>query len=135
MVINTKVEEKTLKTQISTASAPKAIGPYSQAIEAGPYIFVSGQLPIDPGTGLMKEDIGEQTRQSIKNICAILSECGLTLANVVKTTVFMTDLSKFSDMNNVYAEYFSAPHPARSAVEVVRLPKNACVEIECIAVK
>lgn len=121
---------------INTEKAPKAIGPYSQAIEAGGMIFASGQLPIDPATGEFAEGgIKEQTRQSLTNAQHILEEAGTDLAHVVKTTVFLSDMDNFAAMNEVYAEFFSMPFPARSAVAVKTLPKNALVEVECIAVK
>ena len=125
-----------MKNPISTTKAPTAIGPYSQAIEAGGMVFVSGQLPINPATGEFAEGgVKELTRQSLTNMQNILAEVGLTLDNVVKTTVFLADMSDFADMNEVYAEFFSAPYPARSAVAVKTLPKGALVEIECIAAK
>ena len=125
-----------MKNPISTTKAPAAIGPYSQAIEAGGMIFVSGQLPINPETGEFAEGgVKELTRQSLTNMQHILAEVGLTLDNVVKTTVFLADMSDFAAMNEVYAEFFSAPYPARSAVAVKTLPKGALVEIECIAAK
>lgn len=125
-----------MKTAISTTQAPAAIGPYSQAIEANGTIYVSGQLPINPATGEFAEGgIKELTAQSLTNIKNILAEAGLTMANVVKTSVFLADLADFAEMNEVYAQFFSAPFPARSAVAVKTLPKNARVEIECIAVK
>ncbi len=125
-----------MKTAISTAQAPAAIGPYSQAIEANGTIYVSGQLPINPATGEFAEGgIKELTAQSLTNIKNILAEAGLTMANVVKTSVFLADMADFAEMNEVYAQFFSAPFPARSAVAVKTLPKNARVEIECIAVK
>lgn len=119
---------------ISTNMAPAAIGPYSQAIEVGNLVFTSGQLPIDPATGAFPEGgIKEQARQSLLNIQAILKEVGLTMNNVVKTTVFMADMGDFADMNAVYSEFFSEPYPARSAVAVKTLPKGAMVEIEVVA--
>ena len=119
---------------ISTTNAPAAIGPYSQAIKVGELVFVSGQLPIDPATGAFAEGgIKELTRQSLTNMKAILEEAGTSMANVVKTTVFLADMSDFAAMNEVYAEFFAAPFPARSAVAVKTLPKGALVEIECIA--
>lgn len=119
---------------ISTTKAPGAIGPYSQAIKVGNFVFTSGQLPLNPTTGTFPEGgIKEQTRQSLNNIKAILEEAGLTMKNVVKTTVFLADMGDFADMNGVYAEFFSEPFPARSAVAVKTLPKNALVEIEVIA--
>ena len=121
---------------ISTTQAPAAIGPYSQAIQVGNFVYTSGQIPIDPATGSFAEGgIKEQTRQSLLNVKAILAEAGLTMADVVKTTVFMADMSDFADMNAVYAEFFTEPYPARSAVAVKTLPKGAMVEIECVAVK
>jgi len=123
-----------MKKAISTAKAPAAIGPYSQAIQVGNLVYTSGQLPIDPATGKFPEGgIKEQTRQSLKNIQAILLESGLTMASVVKTTVFMADMNDFADMNAVYAEFFAEPYPARSAVAVKTLPKGALVEIEVVA--
>lgn len=125
-----------MKTAISTTQAPAAIGPYSQAIEANGTIYVSGQLPINPATGEFAEDgIKELTAQSLTNIKNILAEAGLTMANVVKTSVFLADMADFAEMNEVYAQFFSAPFPARSAVAVKTLPKGARIEIECIAVK
>lgn len=119
---------------ISTTNAPAAIGPYSQAIKVGELVFVSGQLPIDPATGAFAEGgIKELTRQSLTNMKAILEEAGTSMANVVKTTVFLADMNDFAAMNEVYAEFFAAPFPARSAVAVKTLPKDALVEIECIA--
>lgn len=121
------------KNEISTNNAPGAIGPYSQAVDTGTFVFVSGQLPIDAKTGEMPETVAEQTRNSIANIKAILAEAGLTLDNVVKTTVFLTDMSTFAEMNEVYASEFSKVFPTRSAVAVKELPKQARVEIEVIA--
>lgn len=121
---------------VHTNSAPAAIGPYSQAIRAGTTLYVSGQIPIDPATGSFAgEDIVSQTRQCLTNIRAILAEAGYTMASVVKTTVLMTDLAEFTTMNQVYAEFFQPPYPARAAFQVAALPRNAKVEIECIAVK
>lgn len=125
-----------MKQQINTAAAPAAIGPYSQAIEAGGMVFVSGQLPIDPSTSAFAEGgIKELTRQSLSNMKAILAEAGLTMDNVVKTTVFLADMADFAEMNEVYASFFQGVCPARSAVAVKTLPKEARVEIECIAVR
>ena len=119
---------------ITTTNAPAAIGPYSQAIKVSGLVFVSGQLPIDPATGAFAEGgIKELTRQSLTNMKAILEEAGTSMANVVKTTVFLADMNDFAAMNEVYAEFFAAPFPARSAVAVKTLPKGALVEIECIA--
>ena len=119
---------------ISTKKAPAAIGPYSQAIRVGNLVYTSGQIPIDPATGAFVEGgIKEQTRQSLTNVRAILAEAGLAMSDVVKTTVFMADINDFAEMNAVYAEFFSEPYPARSAVAVKTLPKGALVEIEVVA--
>ena len=119
---------------IVTNNAPAAIGPYSQAIEANGFVYVSGQLPINPSTGgFVDGGIKEQTRQSLLNAKAILNEAGLDLCNVVKTTVLLSDIADFQAMNEVYAEMFSSPFPARSAFAVRALPKNSLVEIEVIA--
>ena len=122
---------------ISTEKAPAAIGPYSQAIDSGMgLVFVSGQLPIDPSTGAFPEGgVKEQTRQSLTNARAILEAAGLELRTVVKTSVFLADMADFAAMNEVYAQFFEAPFPARSAVAVKTLPKGALVEVECIASK
>lgn len=121
---------------INTNKAPKAIGPYSQAIEANGLVITSGQLPIDLATGeFAPGGIKEQTRQSLTNAKAILEEAGISMANVMKTTVFLSDMNNFAAMNEVYAEFFSEPFPARSAIAVKTLPKNALVEVECIAAK
>lgn len=121
---------------IVTSNAPAAIGPYSQAIEANGFVYVSGQLPIDPSTGgFVAGGIKEQTRQSLLNAKAILNEAGLDLCNVVKTTVLLSEIADFQAMNEVYAEMFSSPFPARSAFAVKDLPKNALVEIEVIAAR
>ena len=123
-----------MKQVISTHQAPAAIGPYSQAIRVGNLLYTSGQIPINPATGSFVEGgIKEQTRQSLTNIKAILEEAGLTMAHVVKTTVFMADMNDFADMNAVYAEFFAEPYPTRSAVAVKTLPKGALVEIEVVA--
>lgn len=124
-----------MKKVIATTAAPGAIGPYSQAIDAGPFVYASGQIPIDRATGLIPEGIKAQTAQSLANVRAILEEAGLSLANVVKTTVFLADMGDFVPMNEVYGETFTAPYPARSAVAVKELPKKVLVEIEVIAVK
>lgn len=119
---------------ISTSKAPAAIGPYSQAIRTGNLIFVSGQLPIDPATGNFAEGgIKELTRQSLTNLKNILEAEGTDMAHVVKTTVFLADMGDFADMNEVYAQFFQAPYPARSAVAIKTLPKNARVEVEAVA--
>ena len=123
-----------MKKVISTSKAPAAIGPYCQAIQVGNFVYTSGQIPIDPSTGQFAEGgIKEQTRQSLLNVKAILEESGLKMSDVVKTTVFMADMNDFADMNKVYAEFFSEPYPARSAVAVRTLPKGALVEIEVVA--
>lgn len=123
-----------MKQVISTPKAPAAIGPYSQAIRVGNLIYTSGQIPINPATGQFVEGgIKEQTRQSLTNVKAILEEAGTSMANVVKTTVFMADMNDFADMNAVYSEFFTEPFPARSAVAVKTLPKGALVEIEVVA--
>ena len=125
-----------MKTVISTQNAPAAIGPYSQGIQAGSLIITSGQLPIDPATGAFPEGgVKEQTRQSILNAQAILRSAGLELSNVVKTTVLLSDIADFAAMNEVYAEFFGEPYPARSAFAVRALPKGALVEIEMIAAR
>ena len=125
-----------MKKIISTKNAPAAIGPYSQAVEAGGFIFISGQLPIDPATGNMAPvEIKAQTEAAIKNLEGILASKDLTLENIVKTTVFMADLSQFAQMNEVYGKFFSKNFPARATIEVKALPKAALVEIEAIAAK
>ncbi len=124
-----------MKNPISTNEAPGAIGPYSQAIDTGSLLFASGQIPINPATGEIPEGIKAQTAQSLANVKAILKAAGLTTANVVKTTVFLADMGDFAAMNEVYAETFEAPYPARSAVAVKTLPKNVLVEIEVIATR
>ena len=124
-----------MRKVICSEKAPGAIGPYSQAIEANGMVFVSGQLPIDAATGEMAEGIEGQARQSLENIRHILEEAGLTMADIVKTTVFLQDMSLFAGMNGVYATYFDGSFPARSAIAVKALPKDALVEIECIAVR
>ena len=121
---------------IHTSNAPAAIGPYSQAVAAGHTLYISGQLPIDPATGeFAGADIASQTRQSLTNMKAILEANGMTMADVVKTTVLLADIAEFAAMNAVYAEFFSEPYPARAAYQVAALPKAAKVEIEAIAVK
>ena len=121
---------------IHTDNAPKALGPYSQAIMAGNMVFASGQVPIDPATDqFVPGGIKEQTRQALTNARNILAEAGTDLAHVVKTTVFLSDMDNFAAMNEVYAQFFQQPYPARSAVAVKTLPKGALVEVECIAVK
>lgn len=122
------------KTELKTSNAPAALGPYSQGVKTDSMVFVSGQIPINPATGVMPEGIEAQTRQSLTNIQSILAADGLTMQNVVKTTVLMQDLADFGRMNEVYAEFFSGVNPARAAFQVARLPKDALIEIEAIAV-
>lgn len=125
-----------MKQIIATNAAPAAIGPYSQGVDGGSIVITSGQLPIDPATGAFAAGgIAGQTRQSLENVRAILVQAGLGLENVIKTTVFLKDMNDFAAMNEVYASFFPADPPARSAVEVARLPKDALVEIEAIAVR
>ncbi|MBR2520871.1 MAG: RidA family protein [Oscillospiraceae bacterium] len=125
-----------MKEPVATAKAPAAIGPYSQGIKAGNLVFCSGQLPVDPTTGAFAGiTIEEQTRQSLLNVSAVLEAAGVSLSDVVKTTVFLKDMNDFTAMNGVYTQFFPSDAPARSAVEVARLPKDALVEIEAIAVK
>ncbi|HZC35183.1 MAG TPA: RidA family protein [Chthoniobacterales bacterium] len=125
-----------MKTVFSSPDAPPALGPYSQAIGAGPFVFCSGQVPILAATGeLISQDLAEQTKQALLNLGAVLQSAGLSYANIVKTTVFLTDLSRFADMNAVYAKFFQDDPPARSTFEVSGLPRGAKVEIEAIAVK
>lgn len=122
-----------MKEEIKSTGAPGAIGPYSQAIKAGGFIYVSGQLPINPATGEMPADIKAQTAQSLENAKAILEQAGSGLDKVVKSMVLLADMSLFGPMNEVYAEYFKAPYPARCAFAVKELPKQALVEIEVVA--
>ena len=123
-----------MKTELKSTKAPGAIGPYSQAVKAGNFIYVSGQLPINAETGEMHQDIKDQTRQSLENVQAILAEAGATLNNVVKSTVYLADMSLFGPMNEVYAEFFNGGvFPARAAFAVKELPKKALVEIEVVA--
>ena len=123
-----------MKEVINTKAAPAAIGPYSQAIKVGNLVYTSGQIPIDSTTGnFVDGGIKEQTRQSLLNVQAILKEVGLSMSNVIKTTVFLADMNDFADMNAIYAEFFSEPYPARSAVAVKTLPKGTLVEIEVVA--
>lgn len=124
-----------MKQVISTEKAPGAIGPYSQAIKTGNMIFCSGQIPIDPATGeFVSQDVTEQTEQVFKNLTAVLEAAGASLDNVVKTTVFLADMGEFAAMNDVYSRYFADNKPARATVQAARLPRDARVEIECIAV-
>lgn len=122
-----------MKKTIHSVAAPATIGPYSQGIQTGHSVYVSGQLPINPSTGEFPKGIKDQTEQSLKNVQAILQEAGLQMSHVVKTTVFLTDMNDFSEVNEVYAEFFKENLPARSAVQVVALPKGARIEIEVIA--
>ena len=130
-----QTKEDIIMKVIATDKAPAAIGPYSQGLEHGNLLFVSGQIPVDPATGEIAGTIEEQTAQSLSNIKNILAENGMTMANVIKTSVFLADLGDFAAMNAVYAENFSEPFPARSCVQVAAIPKGCRVEIECIAVK
>ena len=120
---------------VSTSNAPAAIGPYSQAIDLGNMVFVSGQIPVDPATGKMADTVEEQAAQSLANLKAILAETGLSMANVVKTVIFLADINDFAAVNAVYAKAFAEPFPARSCVQVAAIPKRAKLEIECIAVR
>ena len=124
-----------MKKVIATLNAPGAIGPYNQAIDTGAFVFASGQSPINPADGSIPHGIKAQTQQAISNVVAILNEAGLTLENVVKTTVYLHDMGDFQAMNEVYGESFPAPYPARSAVAVKELPKKVLVEIEVIAAR
>ena len=125
-----------MSNKIHTDKAPAAIGPYSQAVQAGNMLFISGQIPVDPATGAFAgDDISTQARQSLTNVKAILEAAGYCLADVVKTTVLLADIAEFAAMNAVYAEFFTQPYPARAAYQVANLPKGAKVEIEAIAVK
>jgi 2-iminobutanoate/2-iminopropanoate deaminase len=124
-----------MKKIISTNDAPAAVGPYSQAVRAGGLVFCAGQIPLDPKSGqIVAQDIAEQTRRVLDNITAVLKAEGLTFENIVKTTIFLTDLADFQTVNEIYASYFTQQPPARSTVQVAGLPKNARVEIEAIAV-
>ena len=121
------------KEVISSVNAPKAIGPYSSAIKSGNMLFVSGQIPVNPATGEIPQDIAAQAHQSLRNLKALVEEAGFSLSDVVKTTVFLADINDFAAMNEVYGKVFTAPFPTRSAFAVAALPKGALVEIECIA--
>ncbi len=123
-----------MKKPIVTENAPGAIGPYSQGIQVGEFVYTSGQLPLDPITKEMPESIQEQTKVSLENVKAVLEKAGLQLSDVVKTTVYLDDITEFSLMNEVYATFFEAPYPARSAFEVANLPLDAKVEIEVVAI-
>ena len=124
-----------MKKTIATSEAPAAVGPYSQAVAVGNFLFAAGQIPLDPATGaLIEGDVTAQTDRVLQNVSAVLKANGMTFANVVKSTVFLTDLATFGQMNEVYSRYFSAPYPARSTIQVAGLPKGAQVEIEIVAV-
>jgi 2-iminobutanoate/2-iminopropanoate deaminase len=123
-----------MKQAVSSPDAPKAIGPYSQAVRAGQLLFVSGQVPLDPATGqIVADDIETQTRRVFDNLAAVLKAGGRSFADVVRTTVFLADMNDFTAVNNIYGTYFSAPYPARATVQVARLPKDARIEIDVIA--
>ena len=123
-----------MKTPISTADAPKAQGPYSQAVRAGGLLFLAGQIPLDPVTGdIVRGDVGVQARRVLDNIGAVLKAGDLSFTDVVRTTVFLADINDFAAMNQVYGTYFSEPYPARATVEVARLPRGARIEIDAIA--
>lgn len=124
-----------MKVKIESGNAPKAIGPYSQAVLVDDTLYVSGNIPVNPATGDVADGIVNQSKQVFENMKAILNEAGMGFENVVKTTAFLTDLSNFATFNEIYASYFVAPYPARSCVEVSKLPKNVLVEVECIAKK
>lgn len=123
------------KEVISSENAPKAIGPYSSALKVGNMLFVSGQIPVDPATNNMPSDIAAQAEQSLKNLKALVEEAGYTLADAVKTTVFLADINDFARVNEIYASFFTTPYPTRSCVAVKDLPKGARIEIECICIK
>ena len=123
------------KEVITSDNAPKAIGPYSSALKVGNMLFVSGQIPVNPATGEVPEAITAQADQSLKNLKALVEEAGYSLADVVKTTVFLADIADFAAINEVYAQYFATPYPTRSCVAVKDLPKGVGIEIECICVK
>lgn len=124
-----------MKVKIESGNAPKAIGPYSQAVLVDDTLYVSGNIPVNPATGDVADGIVNQSKQVFENMKAVLNEAGMGFENVVKTTAFLTDLSNFTTFNEIYASYFVAPYPARSCVEVGKLPKNVLVEVECIAKK
>lgn len=124
-----------MKVIIESGNAPKAIGPYSQAVLVDDTLYVSGNIPVNPATGDVADGIVNQSKQVFENMKAVLNEAGMGFENVVKTTAFLTDLSNFATFNEIYASYFVAPYPARSCVEVSKLPKNVLVEVECIAKK
>ena len=120
---------------VSTGSAPAAIGPYSQAVECNGMVFVSGQLPVDPMTGEMPDTPAEQARRALENVRAIVESSGCTMADCVKVTIYLTDLSAFAQVNEVYKEFFAEPYPARSCIEVSAVPKGAILEIDAIAIR
>jgi len=123
-----------MKTAVSSAGAPKAIGPYSQAVRVGTLLFLSGQVALDPATGQMVDgDVAAQTRRVLDNLGAVLAAAGLSFANVARTTIYLADMSDFAKVNEVYATYFTEPFPARATVQVARLPRDARVEIDAIA--
>ncbi|MGE5246655.1 MAG: RidA family protein [Betaproteobacteria bacterium] len=123
-----------MKSAVTSAHAPKAIGPYSAAVRAGRAVYVSGQIPLDPATGQMVDgDVAAQTRRVMENLKAVLEAAGLTFAHVVKTTIFLADMNDFGKVNEVYGGYFAEPYPARATVQVARLPRDARVEIDLIA--
>lgn len=124
-----------MKVKIESGNAPKAIGPYSQAVLVDDTLYVSGNIPVNPSTGDVADGIVNQSKQVFENMKAVLNEAGMGFENVVKTTAFLTDLYNFATFNEIYASYFVAPYPARSCVEVSKLPKNVLVEVECIAKK
>ena len=124
-----------MKVKIESGNAPKAIGPYSQAVLVDDTLYVSGNSPVNPANGDVADGIVNQSKQVFENMKAVLNEAGMGFENVVKTTAFLTDLSNFATFNEIYASYFVAPYPARSCVEVSKLPKNVLVEVECIAKK
>ena len=124
-----------MKKEISSLSAPKAIGPYSQAILSGDTLYVSGNIPVNPSDGGITDGIEAQTKQVFENMKAVLKEAGMDFSDVVKTTAFLTDLDNFAAFNALYSDYFIAPYPARSCVEVSKLPKGVLVEVECVAKK
>ena len=124
-----------MKVKIESGNAPKAIGPYSQAVLVDDTLYVSGNIPVNPATGDVADGIVNQSKQVFENMKAVLNEAGMGFENVVKTTAFLTDLSNFATFNEIYASYFVAPYPARSCVEVSKLPKNVLVEVECITKK
>ena len=124
-----------MKVKIESGNSPKAIGPYSQAVLVDDTLYVSGNIPVNPATGDVADGIVNQSKQVFENMKAVLNEAGMGFENVVKTTAFLTDLSNFATFNEIYASYFVAPYPARSCVEVSKLPKNVLVEVECIAKK